>query len=119
MTRISELPLDDWDPELRALSRADAAPPMVLQRLSVTAHAPHMAKAIIAFKSEVARGRLLSPRLVAILAADGQHQFELGTGDSVTVRRSPHPVRLIQLEGYSFFSTLRQKFGWSGSHVEK
>lgn len=67
MTRISELPLEDWDPELRVLSRADAAPPMVLQRLSVTAHAPHMAKAIIAFKTEVAKGRLLAPKLIELV----------------------------------------------------
>lgn len=81
-------------------------------------HTMSIRPVVVGLESEV-QLRLLSPRLVAILAADGQHQFELGTGDSVTVRRSPHPVRLIQLEGYSFFSTLRQKFGWSGSHVEK
>lgn len=67
MTRISELPLDRWEPELRALSRADSASPMVLQRLSITAHAPHMAKAVMAFKAEAAKGRLLSPRLIELV----------------------------------------------------
>jgi alkylhydroperoxidase family enzyme len=67
MTRISELPLDQWDPELRALSRADSAPEMVLQRMSITAHAPHMAKAVIAFKTEAAKGRLLAPRLIELV----------------------------------------------------
>lgn len=67
MTRISELPLDQWDPELRALSRADSAPAMVRQRMAITAHAPHMARAIIAFKAEAAKGRLLAPRLIELV----------------------------------------------------
>lgn len=61
--------------------------------------------------------RLLSSRLIGILAADGQEQVELGAGDTVTVRRSPRKVRLLRLEGATFFSTLRQKFGWSGGNV--
>jgi len=67
MTRISELPLEDWDPELRALTRADSAPDMVRQRMAITAHAPHMAKAVIAFKTEAAKGRRLSPRLIELV----------------------------------------------------
>jgi AhpD family alkylhydroperoxidase len=67
VTRISELPLDQWDPELRAFTRADAMTPMVRQRMSVTAHAPHMVRAIAAFKAEVAKGRLLAPRLVELV----------------------------------------------------
>jgi NAD kinase len=61
--------------------------------------------------------KVVSSRLVAILAADGQQQVELSTGDSVTIRRSARSVRLLQLEGSNFFSTLRLKLGWSGSNV--
>ncbi|MSU35741.1 MAG: ATP-NAD kinase [Pedosphaera sp.] len=61
--------------------------------------------------------RLLSARLIAILAADGQEQIELNAGDTVTVRRSLKKVRLLRLEGTTFFSTLRQKFGWSGGNL--
>ena len=61
--------------------------------------------------------KLLSPRLIASLAADGQQQTDLGTGDTVTIRRSARTVRLLRLEGSSFFSTLRQKFGWSGGNL--
>lgn len=63
--------------------------------------------------------RLLSTRLVASLAADGQAQYELAAGGTVTIRRCPQRVRLARPHGTSFFSTLRQKFGWSGSHFEK
>lgn len=60
---------------------------------------------------------LLSERLVATLTADGQITTELGRGDTVTIRRSERTLRLLRLEGTSFFSTLRQKLAWSGSNV--
>lgn len=61
--------------------------------------------------------RLLSSPLIANLASDGQQQTELSRGDSVLIRRAPTSVRLLRPEGASFFSTLRQKFGWSGGRV--
>jgi len=60
---------------------------------------------------------LLSERLIATLTADGQTTTELGRGDTVTIRRSDRTLRLMRLEGTSFFSTLRQKLAWSGSNV--
>ena len=61
--------------------------------------------------------RLVSTRQMASLAADGQQHVELSTGDGVSIRRSSRRVRLVRLAGTNFFSTLRQKFGWSGSNV--
>jgi NAD+ kinase len=61
--------------------------------------------------------RLLSTRLIATLAADGQQQTDLGAGDTVTIRRSQRSIRLVRLPGTSFFATLRRKFAWSGSNV--
>jgi NAD+ kinase len=61
--------------------------------------------------------RLVSRRLVATLAADGQQQTDLSTGDSVVIRRSTRSVRLLRPEGSSFFSTLREKFSWSGGNL--
>jgi len=60
---------------------------------------------------------LLSERLVATLSADGQPAAELARGDMVVIRRSERVLRLLHLEGTSFFSTLRQKLAWSGSNV--
>ena len=62
------------------------------------------------------RVTLLSQRLVASLAADGQETMELTQGDTVTIRRSSRGLHMLRLEGTSFFSTLRQKFGWSGGN---
>jgi len=61
--------------------------------------------------------RMVSTRQVATLAADGQQQVDLAAGDGVSIRRSTRKVRLVRLAGTNFFSTLRQKFGWSGSNV--
>jgi NAD+ kinase len=61
--------------------------------------------------------KLLSTRLIATLSADGQEQTEIKTGDTVVIRRSERTVRLLRLEGTSFFSTMRQKFGWSGGNL--
>jgi NAD+ kinase len=63
------------------------------------------------------RVTLKSKRLTAMLAADGQQQLELRAGDSVKICRNRHSVRLVRLDGQSFFSTLRQKFAWSGTNL--
>jgi NAD+ kinase len=63
------------------------------------------------------RVKLLSGRLIATLAADGQQQTELSQGDTVTISRADRTVRLLRPHGTSFFSTLRQKFTWSGTNV--
>lgn len=60
---------------------------------------------------------VLSGKVDTVLSADGQVQIGLGGGDVITMRRSPKSVRLVRLSGSSFFSTLRQKFNWSGSNV--
>lgn len=65
----------------------------------------------------VLKVKLVSSRLIATFAADGQQQLDLSQGDVVTIRRSARSVRLLRLEGTNFFGTLREKFGWSGSNV--
>jgi NAD+ kinase len=47
-----------------------------------------------------------------IVTVDGQAGLDLEPGDRVRIGRSPHPVRLIQLPGQTFFSILRRKLGW-------
>jgi NAD+ kinase len=71
---------------------------------------------IVSLRSKVTV-RVVSERLDAILAADGQTLSRLHEGDAVMIRRSKQSVRLVRLEGASFFQTLRHKLHWSGSHV--
>jgi NAD+ kinase len=47
-----------------------------------------------------------------LVTVDGQSGGRLGGGGKVTVRRSPHPVRLIRMPDQNFFSVLRQKLRW-------
>lgn len=60
---------------------------------------------------------VLNDKPETILTADGQVQQNLAQGVEVTVRRSRQQVKLLQLEGHSFFETLRAKLNWSGSNV--
>lgn len=67
MNRISELPLDRWDPELRDLVQAGGASALERQGMATTAHAPHMAKAMRSFMANAMQGRELSPRLLELV----------------------------------------------------
>lgn len=71
---------------------------------------------IVSLQSTV-RVKVLSQRVETILTADGQITTPLAAGDIVTIRRSPHAIRLLHLAGSSFFETLRRKLNWSGSNV--
>jgi NAD+ kinase len=71
---------------------------------------------IVSLSSNIAV-KVLSEKPETILSADGQNESALTAGDVITVRRSRHSVRLMHLEGVSFFETLRQKLHWTGSHV--
>ena len=46
--------------------------------------------------------------------ADGLNRFELKTGESVQLKRSPKTFKLVNLTRTDYFSTLRTKLGWSG-----
>ncbi len=61
--------------------------------------------------------KVINEKPETILAADGQVHSRLSAGDEVTIKRSRRQLRLVQLEGTSFFNTLRQKLSWSGSSV--
>jgi len=58
----------------------------------------------------------ISPTPPTILSADGQVISELPPGDTVTVRRSRHSLRLMQLADSSFFEALRRKLQWRGAY---
>lgn len=52
------------------------------------------------------------------LLVDGRKEAELSPGDRLRIDRSPHPTRLVVLEGRpSFFALLRGKLGWGRGPV--
>ncbi|HMP73972.1 MAG TPA: NAD(+)/NADH kinase [Kiritimatiellia bacterium] len=54
-----------------------------------------------------------------LLSVDGNEVQSLVAGDVLTIQRSVHAARLIQLPGHSYFDILRQKLQWSGSTTER
>jgi NAD+ kinase len=63
------------------------------------------------------RIRAINPKPSTILSADGEIVGELDAGETITVRRSRHCVRLMHLAGSSFFNALRVKLHWRGANV--
>lgn len=49
-----------------------------------------------------------------LLTADGQVGIAIAPGQSLTVSRSRHPIRLVRFPDVTFFTRLRNKFGWGG-----
>ncbi|MBI1178438.1 ATP-NAD kinase [bacterium] len=69
---------------------------------------------IVSLKSRL-QVRVLNEKPATILSADGQIMQELAVGVEVLLRRSRRRVKLVQLDGQSFFGTLRAKLRWSGA----
>lgn len=49
-----------------------------------------------------------------LVTVDGQVGTTLVHGHSLTVRRSEQPVRIVRIDGATFFGRLRAKMGWGG-----
>ena len=67
MSRIQKLAVEDWDPELRALTAADEATPLEQGMMRMMAHTPEMAKGMLAFSGAMFRNRTLPRRLVELV----------------------------------------------------
>jgi AhpD family alkylhydroperoxidase len=67
VSRIAKLPVDQWDPDLRALTAADEATPLEQGMMRMMAHTPEMAKGMIAFSGALFKNRTLPRRLVELV----------------------------------------------------
>ncbi len=74
-------------------------------------------RTVIVSLDSVVRVSILSRKLATILSADGQTQETLSPRDRVEIRHGKRCVRLVRLEGSSFFATLRRKLDWRGTSV--
>ena len=52
-----------------------------------------------------------------LLVVDGQDHHQLRHDDRIRIRRSPTPLRLIHLTGYSYFRLLSRKLHWRASNL--
>jgi len=67
MSRIQKLAVEDWGPELRALTAADEATPLEQGMMRMMAHTPEMAKGMLAFSGAMFKNRTLPRRLVELV----------------------------------------------------
>jgi len=67
MSRIGKLDVDEWDPELRAMTRADSATPLEQGLMRMMAHCPDIAKGFARFGGALKVHRTLPDRLVELV----------------------------------------------------
>jgi alkylhydroperoxidase family enzyme len=67
MPRLTKVPVEQWDAELRALTHADGATPLEQGLLRIMAHAPGMAKALAIFGASLSQNRTLPRRLIELI----------------------------------------------------
>ena len=67
MTRIRKLQPEEWDAELRAMTRADEATPLEQGLMRMFAHSPELAKGLIGFGGALKLNRTLPDRLVELV----------------------------------------------------
>src|ERR1700729_4565684 len=67
MTRLSKLPLQEWDSDLRALTQADSATPLEQGMTRVLAHSPEVAKAVVRFGGALFQSTHLPRRLIELV----------------------------------------------------
>lgn len=67
MTRLSKIPVENWDPELRAMTQADGATPLEQGMTRVLAHSPAVAKAVVVFGGTLFQHTGLPRRLIELV----------------------------------------------------
>ena len=67
MTRLTMIPAENWDPELRALTQAEGATALEQGLLRIMAHAPELAKALAIYGGSLWKGRTLPRRLLELV----------------------------------------------------
>ena len=67
MTRVKKLAVDKWDPELRAMTRADSATDLEQGLTRMFAHSPEVTKGMMAFAGALKAHRELPERLVELV----------------------------------------------------
>ena len=67
MARVSMLPVEEWDTELREMTRADSGTPLEQGLMRIYAHTPGIAKGLAMFGGALKMNRTLPERLVELV----------------------------------------------------
>ncbi len=71
-------------------------------------------RSIIVNASANVRVEVCTSKVKTIFAVDGQRNCPLTAGDIITFCQSEKRIRLVRLDGVTFFDTLREKLHWLG-----
>lgn len=87
-----------------------------LQALVITPICPHTIsnRPIVLLPKQELQVRYLSDYETIEMTYDGYSHFDMHTGEVLKIRCSERPFRLVNMEHYDFFATLRTKLGWTG-----
>ena len=67
MSRLSKLPVEQWDPDLASMTQAETATDIEQGITRMLAHCPEMAKGAIGFGAAIAMNRTLPERLIELV----------------------------------------------------
>jgi len=88
----------------------------VFQLTPICPHTLSNRSVILPSSSEISV-KVVNPKPATALSADGELVTELSAGDEITICRGRGTVRLMHLEGSSFFEALRVKLHWRGANL--
>lgn len=85
---------------------------------TITPICPHTLsnRSVVVSLHSAVKVRVVSDRPEIVVAADGQVEIKLASGEEITIRKSRRVLHLLRPSGNTFFKTLRQKLNWSGSN---
>ena len=52
-----------------------------------------------------------------VVTFDGQSGFRMGNEDTLILKKSPHPVKMITVKGQNYYDVLKSKLRWGGGRV--
>ena len=92
-----------------------------MEALIVTPICPHSLslRPVVVPGNQTITVQVIAEHTDIMLTADGQTVAPIAPEEKVTVHRAPFPVRIINLEGLSFYELLRRKLDWSVDRRER
>lgn len=81
-------------------------------------HALSSRPIVVDGNSEIRMDILQRNRIHPPVTCDGQVNMTARPGDSVVIRKKPHPLRLVHPVGHSFYASCRDKLRWSNALVD-
>ncbi len=92
-----------------------------MQGFVVSAVSPHTltVRPVVDSANRVYEVSVQQPNEMTSVVVDGKVITQLLKGDRVRVKRAEPQFKMIQVPGHSYYTTLREKLGWSGRFASK